>query len=148
MKTLGITSRRSTQSTLRTTTCSACSALIVVVMIASSRVYAQAPPRDPARCAPQMMAAPLTDPAATAHWNGWSSSVANTRYQPADQAGLTAAQVPTLKLRWAFAFPDAISAYAQPTVASGRVFVGSQTATVSSLDAKTGCTYWTFKTQS
>lgn len=95
-----------------------------------------------------MMAAPFADPAASPHWNGWSTSLANTRFQPAEQAGLTAAQVPNLKLKWAFAFPDAISAYAQPTVASGRVFVGSQNGTFYSLDAKTGCTYWTFKTQS
>ena len=41
-------------------------------------------------------------------------------------------------------FPDATSAWAQPTIASGRVFVGSQNGTVFSLDAKTGCIYWTF----
>ncbi len=61
---------------------------------------------------------------------------------------MTAAQVPSLKLKWAFGFPDTVSAYAQPTVGAGRVFVGSQNGTVYSLDAKTGCTYWTFKAQS
>ena len=95
-----------------------------------------------------MMAAPLADPSASPHWNGWGVGITNTRFQPADQAGLTAAQVPKLTLKWAFGFPDTISAYAQPTVASGRVFVGSQNGTVYSLDAKTGCTYWTFKAQS
>ena len=95
-----------------------------------------------------MTSAPLADPLASPHWIGWGGSVTNTRFQPADQAGLTAAQVPNLKLKWAFGFPDTISAYAQPTIASGRVFVGSQNGTVYSLDAKTGCTHWTFKTQS
>ena len=37
------------------------------------------------------------------------------------------------------------SARAQPTVAGGRVFVGSQGGTVYALDAKTGCTIWTFQ---
>jgi polyvinyl alcohol dehydrogenase (cytochrome) len=94
-----------------------------------------------------MMAAPF-NPDAGPSWNGWGAGPANTRFQPAEQAGITAAQVPNLKLKWAFGFPDTISVYAQPTVAGGRVFVGSQNATVYSLDAKTGCTYWTFRTQS
>jgi hypothetical protein len=32
-------------------------------------------------------------------------------------AGLSAAQVPTLTLKWAFAFPDARLAFGQPTLA-------------------------------
>src|SRR5215467_14210034 len=51
---------------------------------------------------------------------------------------LTAAQVPTLKLKWAFGFPETLSAYTQPTVAGGRVFVGAQNGTVYALDARTG----------
>ena len=37
-----------------------------------------------------------------------------------------------------------LSAWSHPTVAAGRVFVGSQNGTVYSLDAKTGCIHWTF----
>jgi polyvinyl alcohol dehydrogenase (cytochrome) len=77
-------------------------------------------------------------------WNGWGPGVKNTRYQDATQAGLTTEQVPHLALKWALGFPDATSAWSQPTVAGGRVFVGSQNGTVYSLDAKTGCIYWTF----
>ena len=36
-------------------------------------------------------------------------------------------------------------AYGQPTVAGGRLFVGSADGTVYALDADTGCLYWTFK---
>src|SRR5205823_8528183 len=79
------------------------------------------------------------------HWNGWGVDVSNTRFQPAAQAGLSAADVPKLKLKWAFGFPNANSARAQPTIAGGRVFVGSQSGTVYALDAKTGCTIWTFQ---
>ena len=78
-------------------------------------------------------------------WNGWGVDVKNTRFQPAAQAGLTVERTPMLKLKWAFGFANANSARAQPTVAGGRVFVGSQSGAVYALDAKTGCTIWTFQ---
>ena len=80
-------------------------------------------------------------------WNGWGADLSNTRFQPAAQAGLTAAQVPTLTLKWAFGFPNATSARAQPTIAGGRLFVGSQSGLVYALDAASGCTIWTFQAQ-
>ena len=52
--------------------------------------------------------------------------------------------MPRLTLKWAFGFPDASVAWSQPTVAGGRVFVGSQNGTVYALDARTGCIRWTF----
>ena len=93
------------------------------------------------RCA---RAVPLGDPFARPLWNGWGASIENTHVQSADQAGITPANVSTLRLKWAFGFPDTTSAWAQPTVAGGRVFVGSQNGTVYSLDARTGCIVWTF----
>jgi len=84
------------------------------------------------------------DPASGPHWNGWGPTAQNTHFQPALQAGLTASQVPRLKLKWAFGFPDATSSWAQPSVAGGRLFVGSQNGTVYSLDAASGCIVWTF----
>jgi polyvinyl alcohol dehydrogenase (cytochrome) len=79
-----------------------------------------------------------------AAWLGWSPAADNRRFQDADRAGLNAADVPRLALKWAFGFPDASVAWGQPTVAAGRVFVGSQNGTVYSLDANTGCIRWTF----
>src|SRR5258706_7473388 len=84
----------------------------------------------------------LSDPAAGAEWSGWGADIGNTRFQTAKAAGLTADQVPRLKLKWAFGFPTGYSANAQPSVASGRVFVGSDIGYVYSLDAATGCIYW------
>ena len=81
-------------------------------------------------------------------WNGWSPSNANTRFQTAEHAGLTEQTVPKLTLKWAFGFPDATSAWSQPTVAGGRLFVGSQNGTVYALDAKSGCIIWTFTARS
>ncbi len=91
---------------------------------------------------------PMTDPSAAPQWNGWGPDVANTHVQPAAQAKLTPAQVPRLRLKWAFGFPDTTSVWAQPTVAGGRLFVGSQNGTVYSLDAASGCIVWTFAAHS
>jgi polyvinyl alcohol dehydrogenase (cytochrome) len=76
-------------------------------------------------------------------WNGWGMDDGNSRFQP--NPGLTAADVPKLKLKWAFGFPGDNRAFAQPTAVSGRLFVGSAAGTVYSLDAATGCTYWSYK---
>ncbi|MBV9397687.1 MAG: PQQ-binding-like beta-propeller repeat protein [Bryobacterales bacterium] len=78
-------------------------------------------------------------------WNGWSTSATNSRYQDASAAGLTVANVPKLKLKWAFNLGDIPVARSQPAVAGGRVFIASQTGAVYSLDRETGCTYWGFK---
>lgn len=81
-------------------------------------------------------------------WRGWSPASGNTRFQTEAQAGLTAKDVTRLTLKWAFGFPDATSAWSQPTVAGGRLFVGSQNGTVYALDAKSGCIIWTFTARS
>jgi polyvinyl alcohol dehydrogenase (cytochrome) len=88
---------------------------------------------------------PLADPAAGPSWNGWSPDLVNTRFQDAKGAGLTADQVPQLKLKWAFGYPTGLSAYGQPTIVSGRVFVGSDIGYVYSLNADTGCVYWSYQ---
>ena len=88
---------------------------------------------------------PLADPAAEPAWNGWGNDSSNTRFQPAKAAGIAADQAPRLKLKWAFGFPHGTSASAQPTIVSGRVFVGSNAGWVYSLDAATGCVYWSYK---
>jgi len=45
---------------------------------------------------------PMADPAAGPSWNGWSPGDKNARFQTASAAGLSASQIPTLKLKWAF----------------------------------------------
>jgi polyvinyl alcohol dehydrogenase (cytochrome) len=81
-------------------------------------------------------------PNPSADWNGWGVDPSNSRFQP--HPGLAAADVPRLKLKWAFGFPGDSSAAAQPTVVGGRVFVGSNRGTVYSLDQSTGCIIWSF----
>ena len=90
---------------------------------------------------------PMGDIATQPMWNGWGvDPTSNARFQPASSAGLTAAQVPSLKLKWAFGLPLADEAHSQPTIVAGRVFLGSDAGTVYSLDAATGCVYWSFQT--
>ena len=64
-------------------------------------------------------------PPSGAVWNGWGVNTSNTRFQDAATAGLAAADVPRLKLKWAFGFPGDLQSNAQATLAGGRVFVGS-----------------------
>ena len=89
--------------------------------------------------------APPPDPPGDPVWNGWGVDAHNTRFQPAHAAHLSPDQVPKLKVRWAFGFLGASATFGQPTVFSGRVYEGSEDGTVYSLDARSGCIYWTFK---
>ena len=84
----------------------------------------------------------MRDLATAPLWNGWSPDLTNARFNRA--AGLSAADVPRLTLKWAFGFPGVSSVYGQPTVAGGRVFVGVDTGYVYALDAATGCVHWSF----
>ena len=86
------------------------------------------------------------DPLAEPRWIGWGNDLANTRFQDAAAAGLAPAQVPRLKLKWAFGFPGDVSLNSQPSIAGGRVYVGSQGGKVYALSATTGCIHWWFAT--
>lgn len=76
---------------------------------------------------------------------GWGIDANNSRFQPAATGGLTGDEAPGLKLKWAFAYPNAIKARSQPTVAGHSVFVGSHDGTVYALDRDTGCVRWQYR---
>ncbi|MGD0299983.1 MAG: PQQ-binding-like beta-propeller repeat protein, partial [Bryobacteraceae bacterium] len=90
-------------------------------------------------CAANAPAKPISG-----EWNGWSSDPENSRFQSADAAGLASSQVGKLKLKWAFGFPGDFVAFSQPSIVQGKLYVGSAGGKVYSLDASTGCTYWSF----
>lgn len=81
-------------------------------------------------------------------WNGWAPDPSNARYQTASMAGLKAADIPKLKLKWAFGLPGSGTASGQPAAVLGRVFVGSDGGAVYSMNAKSGCLYWSFQADS
>jgi polyvinyl alcohol dehydrogenase (cytochrome) len=99
----------------------------------------QMPNRCPANSRP-------IEPAGGPAWNGWGVDTSNTRFQTEKTAGLSAAQVPRLKLKWAFGFPGVSSVFGQPSIAGGRVFLGVDSGYVYALDADTGCVHWSFQT--
>lgn len=81
-------------------------------------------------------------------WNGWGvTPTTNARFEDEQGAGLTAAQVPQLKLKWAFGFPNGDTSFGQPTVVGGRIFVGSDIGYFYSINAETGCVYWSYRAQ-
>lgn len=77
---------------------------------------------------------------------GWGVDLENSRHFGADQTTLTLSDMPKLKLKWSFAYPDSVRARSQPAIAGGSVFVGSQNGSVYSLNAQSGCLRWQFKT--
>lgn len=85
---------------------------------------------------------PLTDPQQGSLWNGWGPDVHNTRF--AADGGISAAELPKLKLAWAYGLPGESQPRAQPAVMGGRLYVGNRAGALYSVNAETGCTYWTF----
>jgi polyvinyl alcohol dehydrogenase (cytochrome) len=117
----------------------------VAGFLAGRPVGTAAPPSIVGRC--QATPPPLQLSMVDAGWNGWGAGAANTRFQPAAKAKLDATSVPKLKLKWAYGFAGVNSARSQPAVLGGRLFVASESGDVVALDAKRGCTYWTYHAQ-
>jgi polyvinyl alcohol dehydrogenase (cytochrome) len=118
----------------------------VAAFLAGRPVGTAAAPSNVGKCTAKPPAITTAD--LTNGWNGWGGSGAsNTRFQSAERGGLTGPMIPRLKLKWAFGFPGVSSARSQPAIVGSRMFVGSESGDIFALDAKTGCTYWTFHTR-
>jgi polyvinyl alcohol dehydrogenase (cytochrome) len=89
---------------------------------------------------------PISTPAANMIWSGWGKDEGNSRFI-SDTGGINRGNVNQLQLKWAFGIPDVTSVRAQPAIYGDRLFVGSMNGVVFSLNAESGCTYWSFKTQ-
>ncbi|MEX2367137.1 MAG: PQQ-binding-like beta-propeller repeat protein [Pseudohongiellaceae bacterium] len=85
---------------------------------------------------------PMANPALSPSWNGWGPDNRNTRSAMA--GGVSAQDLPNLRLKWAYGLPGESQPRGQPTVVDGRLFVGNRAGALYSLDAETGCTYWSF----
>ncbi len=107
--------------------------------------YLGAADPSPTAAATAVCAWDLDPPANPPVWSGWGGDWRNSRFQSPLSAGLTRDQIKNLKLKWAFGFPGAAATFGQPTSYAGRLFVGSENGTVYSLDAATGCMWWSFR---
>ena len=76
-------------------------------------------------------------------WNGWGRDLDNTHYQP--KPGIKPEDVPRLKVKWAWTHPGPM-ATGQPTIIGDRLFVTTEAGQLFSLNAQTGCTYWSVNT--
>jgi polyvinyl alcohol dehydrogenase (cytochrome) len=115
----------------------------VVAVYVGGRPLGSAAEGDAARMKNRCESVSTFAPAPASEWNGWGFDRGNSRFQTSP--GLTAADTPGLTLKWAFGFPNGNSAYGQPTVVGGRVFVGADTGFVYALDASSGCIHWSFR---
>ncbi len=127
---------------MRFTAHAGCCAL--AACLATGVSLAQTAPAATAALAPEKNACPMrADPVAlgTALWNGWGRDIDNSRYQP--EPALRASDVEKLRLKWVYGYQGG-SGLGQPTIVDGRVFTTSSSGRVYSIDAKSGCTFWTF----
>jgi polyvinyl alcohol dehydrogenase (cytochrome) len=71
-------------------------------------------------------------------WNGFGHDAAATRFQP--NPGFKAADVPKLKVKWAFSITG--GRYGQPTVIGEHLFVATGGGFLFDLDPASGCVRW------
>jgi polyvinyl alcohol dehydrogenase (cytochrome) len=119
-----------------------------MLQIAAVRTTSAAPPsavRAPMMCDGTAPAFALDNTKGA--WPAWSPDGSNRRLQSVG-AGLSAIDVPKLALKWAFSLGGVANARAHPTVAGGWVFVASEAGDVWALDARTGCTHWSYRAPS
>jgi polyvinyl alcohol dehydrogenase (cytochrome) len=109
----------------------------VLLLAAGAHAAADAVPAEKNLCSTR------SEPVAlgSVQWNGWGRELDNTRYQPVP--AIRATDVPKLALKWAYGYQGGTE-FGQPTLVDGRLFVTSSSGRIYALDAKTGCTYWTY----
>ncbi|HEY2780955.1 MAG TPA: PQQ-binding-like beta-propeller repeat protein [Steroidobacteraceae bacterium] len=129
--------------------CAPLLALIGSITAAAQEAPSAPPPQAataqvPATLLPEKnICAARADPVAvgSVQWNGWGRDLSNTRYQP--EPAIRATDVPKLALKWAFGYQGGTE-FGQPTLVDGRLFVASSAGRIYALDAKSGCTFWTY----
>jgi polyvinyl alcohol dehydrogenase (cytochrome) len=76
--------------------------------------------------------------------SGWGNNKEGTGFRSTQQAGITAANAGTLKLKWAFAFPEATIMRSKPAIVDEWLIVGGQFGDVIAIHRKTGKMGWRF----
>lgn len=113
--------------------------IYIAEYLARTKLADYKPPQPPKQCTGAAMKFAGPPPAKT----GWGHDT--SRFVSAEQGGLTASDIPQLKLKWAYAFPGSVRARSQPALGWNSIFVGSQNGRVYAFDIETGCAKWTFR---
>jgi polyvinyl alcohol dehydrogenase (cytochrome) len=77
-------------------------------------------------------------------YSGWGGNSHATGFRSREQAGISSATLPSLKLKWVFAFPDATIVRSKPAVVGDWLIVGSQFGDLYAINRKTGKPAWHF----
>ena len=85
------------------------------------------------------------DPAMVPSVADWGYGIRNLRYQPAALAGMTARDLPGLRLSWAMGFPGVTEMRSQPVITEDTLFVGVEGAgAVYAFELASGCLKWVY----
>lgn len=76
--------------------------------------------------------------------SGWGGNKEGTGFRTAVQAGINLSNVKSLKLAWAFAFPDGTVTRSKPAIVGNWVIVGGQFGDLFAIHKKTGRLGWHF----
>jgi polyvinyl alcohol dehydrogenase (cytochrome) len=77
-------------------------------------------------------------------YSGWGGDHEGTGFRTSQRSGISTANIASLKLKWAFAFPDATIVRSRPAIVGKWLIVGGQYGDVFSIDKYTGKIGWTF----
>lgn len=76
--------------------------------------------------------------------SGWGGNPEGTGYRTAAQADINTSNIGKLKLKWAFAFPDATQTRSKPALIGDWLFMGSEFGEVYAINTQTGRPAWNF----
>ncbi len=77
-------------------------------------------------------------------YSGWGGDPEGTGFRTSEQAGINPSNVASLKLKWAFAFPDATQVRCKPALIENWLIAGSQFGDVYAINVQTGKPGWHF----
>ena len=90
----------------------------------------------------------VIDPAMEPSVAGWGYGPRNQRYQGAARAGITAADLPGLRLAWSMGFPGVTEMRSQPVITEHSLFLGVEgTGTVYAFELASGCLQWVYRSK-
>jgi polyvinyl alcohol dehydrogenase (cytochrome) len=77
-------------------------------------------------------------------YSGWGGDLEGTGFRTSEQAGINPSNVTSLKLKWAFAFPDATQVRCKPALIENWLIAGSQFGDIYTINTQTGKPGWHF----